>query len=336
MPTLRVLSGPAAGESLGIEKEVVIGREDADLTITDPQISRRHTALRPVEDGVEIEDLGSLNGTFVNGEKLTAPMTLTSTGKIRIGDSELEVDVGPDGLTQMAASPAAEAPRGFVRRVDEEAPAAAAAAVAAPPADSGPAPARHRPLPPGAARPGTPPVPPIEGPPPRRRRRLPALLLGLLLVGGAIAAILYFTLSEDDTVTAQPLVASLRTADIVQGKKAITFAGVVNQTPGGVGTVIARVNLNADITAKDKVGKAVKVNNGSMVFRFDDGRIDATVTGTATRRADKTTDLVLTGKIIRGTREYEGAKGSFSLKSNQEVATVPTVGIGSFEGTIRY
>ena len=39
---------------------------------------------------------------------------------------------------------------------------------------------------------------------------------------------------------------------------------------------------------------------------------------------------------MRGTREYEGAKGTFSLKSNQEVATVPTVGVGSYEGTITY
>ena len=90
MRTLKVISGPAAGESLGIEKEVVIGREGADLTITDPQISRRHTAVRPVDDGVEIEDLGSLNGTFVNGERLSKPITLTSSGTIRIGDSDIE------------------------------------------------------------------------------------------------------------------------------------------------------------------------------------------------------------------------------------------------------
>ena len=104
MRTLKVISGPAAGESVGIDKEVVIGREGADLTITDPQISRRHTAVRPVDDGVEIEDLGSLNGTFVNGERLSTPITLTSSGKIRIGDSdiEVEVEVVEDGLTQMA------------------------------------------------------------------------------------------------------------------------------------------------------------------------------------------------------------------------------------------
>ena len=105
----------------------------------------------------------------------------------------------------------------------------------------------------------------------------------------------------------------------------------MNQTPGGLGTVIGRFTLKNPY----KVGKARKLT-GTMVFRFDDGRIDASITGTATRRADKTTDLIITGKIERGTRAYEGVKGTFKLKSNQEVATVPTVGIGSYEGTITY
>ncbi len=135
MRTLKVISGPAAGESVGIDKEVVIGREGADLTITDPQISRRHTAVRPVDDGVEIEDLGSLNGTFVNGERLSKPITLTSSGKIRIGDSDIEIEVVEDGLTQMApaaviADAATPPPRGSVRRVEDATPAAAAAAAA--------------------------------------------------------------------------------------------------------------------------------------------------------------------------------------------------------------
>ena len=139
MRTLKVISGPAAGESLGIEKEVVIGREGADLTITDPQISRRHTAVRPADGGgVEVEDLGSLNGTFVNGERLSKPMTLTSSGKIRVGDSDIEVEVEEAGLTQVApaaviADASATPARGSVRRVDDDVPAAAAAVAAAAP-----------------------------------------------------------------------------------------------------------------------------------------------------------------------------------------------------------
>ncbi|MBA2460939.1 MAG: hypothetical protein H0V45_04100 [Actinobacteria bacterium] len=152
------------------------------------------------------------------------------------------------------------------------------------------------------------------------------------MLAGAAAAAYFATRSDDDAVKKYPLVASLRTADLVQGKTAITFAGTVNQTPGGQGSVIGRLKLKTPL----KTGKAVKLSSGTMVFRFEDGRIDATVTGTATKRPDKTTDLILTGKIVRGTREYKGAKGSFKMKSRQEVATVPTIGIGSFEGTITY
>jgi hypothetical protein len=332
MGTLKVISGPAAGESLRIEKEVVIGREGADLTITDPQISRRHTALRPVATGVEVEDLGSLNGTFVNGQRLTAPITLSSSGKLKVGDSEIEIDVEPDGKTQIAPAAAVAEARGSVRRVEEPAAAVAAAAAAAEPAARPAAPPPVAPPPP--PRPGPPPL--AEGPPPRRSGLVRFLPLLLLLIAAGVAAALYFALREDDEVTAHPLVASIRTADITQGKQLITFAGTVNQTPGGQGTVVGRINLASDITAAKTVGKAVKLTGGSMVFRFDGGRYDATLTGTATRRADKTTDLVINGKIIRGTRDFEGAKGSFKMKSRQEVATVPTVGIGSFEGTIRY
>jgi hypothetical protein len=332
MRTLKVISGPAAGTSLGVDKEIVIGREGADLTISDPQISRRHTLVRPVDEGIEVEDLGSLNGTFVNGERVSAPVTLTAPGKIKIGDSEIDVELAleevPDGLTQLAPAPAGAAARGSVRRVEESAPAAEAAAPGAHAAATLPPrvePTPRRPTPP-------PPAPPSGGRPPGERRPLGGLLLGALVVAGAVAVGLFLLLSDDDgAVQTYPLVASLRTADLVQQKKLITFAGTVNQTPGGLGTVIGRLNLKADVTT----GKTVNLT-GSMIFRFDDGRIDATVTGTARRRADKTTDLILTGKINRGTREYEGAKGSFSLKSRQEVATVPTVGIGSFEGTIKY
>ena len=173
MRTLKVISGPAAGESLGIDKEVVIGREGADLTITDPQISRRHTAVRPVDDGVEIEDLGSLNGTFVNGERLSKPVTLTSSGKIRVGDSDIEIEVVEDGLTQMApaaviADAATAPPRMLVRRVEDAAPAAAAAA-AAPAAAAAAAPPAVEQAP---RAPGPPRLPTADEAPPKRGRGL--------------------------------------------------------------------------------------------------------------------------------------------------------------------
>jgi len=47
---------------------VAIGRQDADLVLQDPEVSRRHALLRRSGKTVVVEDLDSTNGTFVNGE----------------------------------------------------------------------------------------------------------------------------------------------------------------------------------------------------------------------------------------------------------------------------
>jgi pSer/pThr/pTyr-binding forkhead associated (FHA) protein len=92
-----------------IAGEVVIGREGADLTIADPEISRRHARVRPVDGGVEIEDLGSTNGTFVNGERVAAPVRVTTGASMDVGDSRIAVEVEPRVEAAPAEAEAAEA-----------------------------------------------------------------------------------------------------------------------------------------------------------------------------------------------------------------------------------
>ncbi len=111
MRTLKLIAGPAAGQEVEIDRELVIGRENADVTIDDEQISRRHLVLRPVEHGVELEDLGSLNGTFIDGERIDKPVTIVIRGVVTLGTSEMRVDVAlprtaqRDQATQLSASP---------------------------------------------------------------------------------------------------------------------------------------------------------------------------------------------------------------------------------------
>jgi diguanylate cyclase (GGDEF)-like protein len=58
--------------SLETGKELVIGRrEDADVQVRDDGVSRRHASVKVVGEGAEIKDLGSANGTFVDGERVT-------------------------------------------------------------------------------------------------------------------------------------------------------------------------------------------------------------------------------------------------------------------------
>ena len=73
MASLWVISGSRAGESVGVTGELVIGRENADLTIDDAEVSRRHVAVRLEGGQLEVEDLGSANGTFVEREPHRRP-----------------------------------------------------------------------------------------------------------------------------------------------------------------------------------------------------------------------------------------------------------------------
>src|ERR687891_2750684 len=94
MPTLRITSGPARGQRIECDRELVIGRADADLVVDDAEISRRHAVVRPVAGGIEVEDLGSLNGTFVDGERISAPARLKPGATLKLGITSFAIEVG--------------------------------------------------------------------------------------------------------------------------------------------------------------------------------------------------------------------------------------------------
>jgi predicted component of type VI protein secretion system len=93
MPFVIVRSGPRSGERIELVGELVVGRENADLTVADEEVSRRHLAMRPHEDGVELEDLGSTNGTFVDGARLAAVVVVSSGARVVLGETELEIEI---------------------------------------------------------------------------------------------------------------------------------------------------------------------------------------------------------------------------------------------------
>ena len=68
---------------------VTLGRAgNADVVLSDSFSSSRHARLVPQGDAVVLEDLGSTNGTYLNGEPLSGPQPLHHGDRIRIGDSE--------------------------------------------------------------------------------------------------------------------------------------------------------------------------------------------------------------------------------------------------------
>jgi predicted component of type VI protein secretion system len=111
--TLSVMTGPRAGTSVDVGGEIVVGREGADLSLPDEQISRRHAAVRSVDGGIEVEDLGSLNGTFVDGRRLEGPVTVASAGTLRVGTTEmsLQIELPAPEVTRAREIPAIEATR---------------------------------------------------------------------------------------------------------------------------------------------------------------------------------------------------------------------------------
>jgi hypothetical protein len=86
------VSGPLAGQTFDVENEVVIGREDTDLTIDDVELSRRHAVVRRHASRLQVEDLGSTNGTYVDGTRIEEPTILGGGAEIRLGVTKLVVE----------------------------------------------------------------------------------------------------------------------------------------------------------------------------------------------------------------------------------------------------
>ena len=90
-PKLRVATaaGLRAGAAYDLSEGALLGRGDqADIRLEDTFASSHHARLVPQGDVMVLEDLGSTNGTYLNGEPLRGPQPLHVGDSIRIGDSE--------------------------------------------------------------------------------------------------------------------------------------------------------------------------------------------------------------------------------------------------------
>lgn len=86
---LVVKKGPATGTSYDLDQvEIFVGRDlGNDIVVNDPEISRRHARLYKHGDHYLIEDLGSTNGTIVNGQKIRGPKQLTNHDYVAMGQN---------------------------------------------------------------------------------------------------------------------------------------------------------------------------------------------------------------------------------------------------------
>jgi hypothetical protein len=109
---LRFISGKYQGGEFPLvaDKQIIVGRSsDLDMVLVEDMVSRKHARIAMAEDQIWIEDLGSTNGTFVNGEKIKRAR-LKEGDRVLIGTSILKVIAG-DGMRENDAPqpPALEA-----------------------------------------------------------------------------------------------------------------------------------------------------------------------------------------------------------------------------------
>lgn len=88
--SLAIINGNDAGSVYRIEKpRVTVGRSGADLTINDTEASRQHAAIEVRDSVIILEDLGSTNGTLVDGDRIAGSVEISNQAEFQIGGTTI-------------------------------------------------------------------------------------------------------------------------------------------------------------------------------------------------------------------------------------------------------
>jgi predicted component of type VI protein secretion system len=124
-PMLIIENGQMAGQRWLVDSDcVIIGREVgvAHLLLPERQVSRKHAKIERTESGFVLTDLGSKNGTFLNGKEVRDPQPLQDGDEIQIALSVKIAFVGSDATAPLNARPISQGMHAAVRgiRLDKE------------------------------------------------------------------------------------------------------------------------------------------------------------------------------------------------------------------------
>jgi pSer/pThr/pTyr-binding forkhead associated (FHA) protein len=96
--SLAIIDGPDAGSVFRMEKpRVTIGRSNADLTLNDTEASRQHAAVEVHDSIYLLNDLGSTNGTMMDGHRISEPTELQNQSEFQVGGTTLMLIVTDEG-----------------------------------------------------------------------------------------------------------------------------------------------------------------------------------------------------------------------------------------------
>lgn len=125
MARFEVVAGRAIGMSILLDDELLIGRhaDGAGRLADDDEISRSHARISLDRSGFcAIEDLGSTNGTFVNGLRIAGPQTLSVGDTIEVGGTTLVVRELPVPTSERALKAVHPQPTVAPRSASQETP----------------------------------------------------------------------------------------------------------------------------------------------------------------------------------------------------------------------
>jgi FHA domain len=110
--SLVIHEGAGAGSEHPVDGELILGREpaSADVVIDDLGVSRRHARVLTEDAAVIVEDLGSSNGTYVNGERISGAVELAAGDEIQVGGTILGIE-GGDAATALMPPAATQTER---------------------------------------------------------------------------------------------------------------------------------------------------------------------------------------------------------------------------------
>ena len=221
---LVMTEGPQQGQTFVLDQnQAIVGREpSSNIAISDPQVSRQHARITRQGSLMVIEDLGSTNGTFVNGARLTRAHTLSNGNVIALGNAvtltyhEAVPVVAAGGVGAPTVRPGSTAPAGMAAPPPVQpfqpppfAPASPPAQPIQPPPYEPPPPPVFQPVEQAPYAPAPPPLPvdsqPVEEPGSRKWLSIGCGCLVLLIVFACLAMVVLDQLEMLPDIFYEPL-----------------------------------------------------------------------------------------------------------------------------------